>query len=323
MLTELQKQTAEAIVNIFETGSVRGDYGNVTVVPGDPGHLTYGRSQTTLPTGNLYLLIAEYCKAPGALYAAPLTPFLPRLQACDLSLDNDMGLRGLLREAGSDPVMQSVQDAFFDRNYWEPAADAATTLGLQTGLGTTVVYDSKVQGSFELIRDRTNAAGAIGQGGANEQAWIARYIANRRDWLATNEHVPLLRKTVYRMDALKKLVDAGNWNLDLALDCRGVRIDADVLGSGPLRISAHVVEERVLSFRMPMMQGSDVREVQSALIRAGENSLNADGIFGRGTDQAVRAFQQRSGLTVDGIVGAATRSALEKATARTPAPAPK
>ena len=36
MLTELQKRTAQAIVNLFETGQVRGDYGKVTLIPGDP-----------------------------------------------------------------------------------------------------------------------------------------------------------------------------------------------------------------------------------------------------------------------------------------------
>jgi chitosanase len=48
VLTRTQKQTAEAIINVFETGEVRGDYGRVTVLPGDGGHLSFGRAQTTL-----------------------------------------------------------------------------------------------------------------------------------------------------------------------------------------------------------------------------------------------------------------------------------
>ena len=60
-LAPLQKAAAQAIVNIFETGSVRGDYGEVTLIPGDSGQLTYGRSQTTLASGNLFLLIQDYC----------------------------------------------------------------------------------------------------------------------------------------------------------------------------------------------------------------------------------------------------------------------
>lgn len=311
MLTELQKRAAQAIVNIFETGSARGDYSRAVVVPGDPGHLTYGRSQTTLPTGNLHLLVKAYCAAPDAAFAPALAAFLPRLKACDLSLDHDTALRSLLRRAGSDPVMQSVQDAFFDRIYWTPSLNAAASLGLRTALAVAVVYDSTVHGSFKLIRDRTNSQGAPGRGGVSGQDWIIRYIANRRHWLATNERVPLLRKTVYRMDEIKKLVDAGNWDLDLPFLCRGIRIDAAVLGEEAGGVSARLVEERALVLRMPMMQGSDVLEIQQALIRAGEGALMADGVYGPDTERAVRDFQQRRGLTADGIVGPATRSALE------------
>ena len=40
MLTDPQKQAAQAIVNIFETGRVLGEYGQVTLLTGDTGHLT-------------------------------------------------------------------------------------------------------------------------------------------------------------------------------------------------------------------------------------------------------------------------------------------
>ncbi len=81
MPTDLQKATSEAIVNIFETGMVRGDYGNVTLLRGDAGHLTYGRSQTTLASGNLFLLIKAYVEAKGAEYAEQFKPFLRRVPA--------------------------------------------------------------------------------------------------------------------------------------------------------------------------------------------------------------------------------------------------
>jgi len=71
-MDDLQKATAQAIVNIFETGSILGNYGAVTVIKGDSGHLTYGRSQTTLGSGNLYKLLLSYCRQSNALFAAQL-----------------------------------------------------------------------------------------------------------------------------------------------------------------------------------------------------------------------------------------------------------
>lgn len=79
MLTEQQKKAAQAIVNIFETGRPEGDYGKITLLPNDPGHLTYGRAQTTLTSGNLHLLIQAYCEAPGAEFATELRNYLIRL----------------------------------------------------------------------------------------------------------------------------------------------------------------------------------------------------------------------------------------------------
>jgi chitosanase len=311
MLTDVQKRTAEAIVNIFETGSAVGDYTNVTVVPDDPGHLTYGRSQTTLPSGNLFLLLKAYVETPNAGFADSLRPFLPRVQARDLSLDNDLGLRSLLHQAGSDLVMREVQDRFFDNVYWTPAVTAAGKLGITTALGTCVVYDSTVHGSFGLIRDRTiNAVGNIGTDRVTDSDWVSRYVSLRREWLANHPN-QLLRRTVYRMDALKVIIDASNWDLTLPLTVRGVRIDEVGLDGHPTRVSAQQVEERILMLATPMMRGNDVLEIQRALAtRLPESHIDADGIFGPDTDRAVRQFQTSQSLKSDGIVGPATRSAL-------------
>lgn len=65
-----------------------------------------------------------------------------------------------------------------------------------------------------------------------------------------------------------------------------------------------------LSFRFPLMRGLDVRAVQLALARAKLLSSPADGVFGPGTELAVRQFQQAHGLKEDGIVGRNTWSLL-------------
>ena len=53
-----------------------------------------------------------------------------------------------------------------------------------------------------------------------------------------------------------------------------------------------------------------VRAVQHALQRHGLRVHRADGRFGRATRAAVRRFQRRAGLQVDGVVGTRTRQAL-------------
>jgi chitosanase len=307
MLTPLQKLTAQAIVNIFETGRVRGDYGRVVCHPDDPGHLTYGRSQTTLASGNLFLLAKDYCEAADAAHAEPLGAYLPRLEACDLSLDHDMGLRALLARCGEDPAMCRVQDGFFDRVYWQPAVKRAADLGIASALGTTVVYDSAVHGSFQRIRDRTTAALGTPQG-AGERAWIARYIAERRAWLANHGNA-LLRKTVYRMDELGTLVDRRKWGLPLPLRVRGLEIGEAALAGEREPVLASASEDRLLRLREPPMRGDDVRALQQALTDAGF-MLRVDGIFGRQTDRRVRTFQKAQGLKADGIVGPVTRAHL-------------
>lgn len=308
MLTDLQKKTAQAIVNIFETGSALGKYGNVTLLAGDTGHLTYGRSQTTLASGNLYLLIKAYCAATGAQFAAAFNPYLQQLSACDTTLDTDTRFRGLLSEAGDDPVMHDVQDQFFDRVYWTPSVQDAANSAVSGALGTNVVYDSHIQGAWRIIRDITNAnhgqAGAIG-----EQRWITAYVNERRNWLANNSNA-LLHQTVYRMDSFVQLIGDAKWDLPLPLTVRGILIDEDVLsGTPPVRPSAQGPSERTLRLQAPPMQGDDVRAVQQALVNAGI-PVTVDGIFGQASNVAVKQFQAQRGLTADGIVGPATRSAL-------------
>jgi len=55
-------------------------------------------------------------------------------------------------------------------------------------------------------------------------------------------------------------------------------------------------------------KGKEVKELQEFL------EISADGIFGKGTDKAVKAWQSSNGLTADGIVGPETWDAMELAT---------
>src|SRR5215813_10290590 len=116
----IQTATTVAIVNIFETGRVRGDYGGIAVMEGDAGHLSYGRSQASLGSGSLFALLNDYCSAPGAQFAAELAPHLTRFRQRDVSLDTDMAVRQLLKRAGTDIVMRRTQNRFFTDRFLTP-----------------------------------------------------------------------------------------------------------------------------------------------------------------------------------------------------------
>jgi chitosanase len=308
VLTDTQKRTAQAIVNIFETGLSYGDYGAVTLMAGDSGHLTYGRSQTTLASGNLYLLIKDYCEHEGAVYADSLKDYLDRLAGRDLTLDHDLEFREILREAGDDSIMREVQDQFFDRVYWQPSVQAAENMHVVYALGTTVIYDSHIHGSWRLIRNRTvDKFGSVE--GVGEKGWLAHYVEERRNWLANHTN-SLLHRTVYRMDSFQQLIADERWELSLPFRIRGIWLDEEtVAGPTPERISAHDESERLLRLETPFMSGEDVKDVQEALKREGF-TVAADGIFGPKTERAVKRFQDSRNLKVDGIVGPSTRAAL-------------
>jgi chitosanase len=288
-LGNTQKRTALAIVNLFETSSVQGDYSKVTVLKGDTGHLTYGRSQTTLGSGNLAALIAHYCGIPGATMAKRLADYLPALNDRDTSLDRNDYFKNILRASADDPLMRDAQDSFFDATYWEPAVQRAAAAGIATPLGTAVVYDSTVHGSWERVAKLTDKSiGPLSQVG--EKAWIARYIQTRLDWLLGHSN-PLLAATRYRMDTFQALINQQRWALELPLVVRGQEISLATLAAAPAGCyDGPPAGSRPLAVQSPLQRGADVRLVQLALSGNGAQVV-ADGVYGPTTAKAVRSYQ--------------------------------
>jgi chitosanase len=299
-MNDLQKATAAAIVNVFETGRVRGDYGAIAVLKGDSGHLSYGRSQTTLGSGNLYKLLNLYCQQPTAQFAQPMKPFLPRFQQRDFTLDNDQTVRLLLRQAGQqDPVMRATQDQFFNAAYFAPASRHAEACGINLPLGLAIVYDSHVQGGWDKLRTRVSGAPA-----SDEQAWLGRYVDVRRKWLSGLN--PPLPSTTYRMDTFHALITGNAWDLPIPMKVHGVTITAEALMSGDRPLPGST--RRNLKLTSPYLRGDDVSALQQAL--KGKGISNAmDGVYGPLTDVLVKKWQRQNGIDEDGV-GAATLKSL-------------
>ena len=314
-MNALQKQTCIAIVNIFEGSSLTGNYGAVGGLKNDKGHISYGRSQVSLMSGNLFLLIKAYCEAPEAQFAEELSPYLRRLGDKDITLDQDVNLRSILRQAGSDPAMKRIQDDYFDRNFFQPAMAAAQRANLQHPLSQTIAYDSHIQGGWQACAADVNAA--IGPISANvpEESWIKRYLEVRTAYL--QRHAP---QTTYRPEAFSKMVSAGGWALELPIALRGLNITAESFGApapAPSVPTSPIPDPEIDSLPLlrplvPYMRGADVLKLQKLLNTAGLRN-SEDQIYGPFTQTLVSAFQNRRGMKPDAIVGPQTWIALRSA----------
>lgn len=299
-LTDTQVRAAKAIVNIFETGAVLGQYGQVTLLPGDSGRLTYGRSQTTLGSGKLVELLQQYADNPGARFGSAITSWLPQFDGAPAYLDTATRLHNLLRACADDPVMRETQDRFFDLEFWQPALQHSSRAGVHTALGIAIVYDSLVHGSWARLRKATDEeiGGSASQVG--EQRWIARYVVKRREWLSRHSN-PILRNTLYRMDAFQRLIDLQQWGLALPLVVRETEISrASLNGTPPGCYDGPPPGSRSLSLADPLPRGLDVRLLQLALSDLGAE-IKADGVFGTASARCVKEVQIARGLPVTGV----------------------
>ncbi len=187
-LSAEQVATVDAILSIFETSTVRGDYGSVVFSPGDAGELTYGKHQTTLASGNLAKLVRDYVAAPNAEFKDQLAPYVPRLA----SRDSAPQLRPLPEEpaasrGGRGGHARRAGRLLSARLPEKPAFDNAVALGLADPLSWGATrYDGQVHGSWLTIAKRTDEdVGAIGIAG--ERNWMSTYVALRRQFLASGK----------------------------------------------------------------------------------------------------------------------------------------
>jgi chitosanase len=231
VLTSGQRLVCERIINVFETGSIVGDYSNISIFddgPDDIRQITYGRAQTT-EYGNLRQLVQMYVDG-GGLLAEQLRPFVPRIGLS--ALVDDQTFKGLLRRAGAeDPIMRSTQDVFFEQVYFQPALRWANDNGFTLPLSMLVIYDSFIHsGSIrELLRSRFEEL--LPARGGREKVWIQQYVQVRHNWLA-NHPKPILRKTIYRTRDLLREIGRDNWTLALLpISANGVPVDDKVQGT--------------------------------------------------------------------------------------------
>lgn len=217
-LPKEKKRIIEDVVGVFETGKVGGDYATAVYLPDGAG-ITYGKHQAIDRSDSLDAIVQRYIVRGGGM-ADDLRPYESLLED-----DGTVGfnpkalpanvktLMGLLTKAAADPLMRQAQDEIFDEWYWEPAAKRCLSMGLVLPLSWLAVYDSSIHsGPAGVDRTRNRFDESPPAKGGDEKKWTLAYINARRHWLATHSKT-ILHATVYRMDAMLKLIDEGNWDL--------------------------------------------------------------------------------------------------------------
>jgi len=223
-LTPLQKRICDRVINVFETGSISGDYSSISVSNDGPNRIrqiTYGRCHA-IEYGRLPLLIREYIDAVG-IFAARLKPYLDKVGLEPLA--DDEVFKSLLRDAGkTDPKMRQIQDRLFDEYYFRPAMKWADANNFTLPISALVIYDSYVQsGSVPDFLCKRCVEATPAKGG-REKTWIEEYVATREDWLVNHPN-PVLHPTVYRTRCFQQEIARGNWDLSqLPINTQGLEI---------------------------------------------------------------------------------------------------
>lgn len=219
-----QKRRIEQVINVFETGTVSGDYSIISIFHDGPHNIrqiTYGRSQTT-EYGNLRLLVRRYVDGNG-IYSQNLAQYADLVGSTPLT--DESTFKSLLRKAGrEDPIMKRVQDAFFEDVYFKPAMNWADTEKFVLPLSALVIYDSFIHsgGIRWIIRSKFPENTPLL--GGDEMAWISAYVKARHTWLKAHPR-PIVQKTIYRTECFRREINKGNWDLShLPINANGTRV---------------------------------------------------------------------------------------------------
>lgn len=225
-ITRQQYSLVRRWINSVETGSPQGDYGGISRyrdgAQGSRRQYTLGAAQTTEAGQNIEKLLRRYMEADKEnLYDEGLKVFFdyPDYALAEASAAERKPFEDAFRAAASDPDMKLVQDKFFEDVYFGPAFEWCRKHRFEDALSHLVVANSFIHsgGILSFLRRRFSATPL------NERAWVTAYVRTRHDWLRKHSR-PLLRKTIYRTDALLVEIADNNWDLSQPLVVNGITV---------------------------------------------------------------------------------------------------
>jgi len=227
------KKIILAITNVFETGTPKGDYDALAVLPDGAG-ISYGRSQVTDRSGSLDHLLYMYRDSKGK-YADELWPYMDQLDDPLCPLASNGEFKAILKKAGSDPIMCRCQDALFEEKYWIPSKNLGEKLGVTYPLCFAILYDISIQsGIGRIARLRRRFPEMPPVRGGTERPWALALARARFNWISnytssSQRKQKLVRSTAWRSKVFVDLAEAENWKLELPIKIRSVVIEEEDL----------------------------------------------------------------------------------------------
>lgn len=221
--SERDKAAARAICSVFETGREQGDPAALAVLDDGAG-VSFGLHQATHGSGSLEAVVREFARrAPQHRESA--TKWAERLANRTVvnlvALGRNLEFKTWLRQAGATPEMKAAQEHVFDEKYMNPAIAECERCDFVEPLALAVVYDAFIQGGWAKCRDNTNFQHKQSVG---ERQWIKDYLNVREAYLKGLKS-KAAQASVYRPQALRKLVQAGNWRLSTPFTVRGRTVE--------------------------------------------------------------------------------------------------
>nr|WP_316650636.1 chitosanase [uncultured Gellertiella sp.] len=218
-----QTEVEDKLVSVFENDTSDIQYGYIENLDDGRG-FTAGRAGFTSGTGDLLQVVEAYAQAePGNA----LEKFLPALREVN-GTDSVAGLEDFpaaFEEAAREPGLRAAEDRVNDRLYRQPARELAGELGATLPLTRAALYEAGIQHGYgddedsvtSIARRASEKAGGKPGDGADEKEWLKAFLEERRADLlspANRETASEWKESVGRADAMLKLYDSGNFNLD-------------------------------------------------------------------------------------------------------------
>ncbi|HRO48542.1 MAG TPA: chitosanase [Hyphomicrobium sp.] len=207
-------QRIKSISNIFEVGAPRPDFGYIEDLGDGRGYtITQYGFVTNEPEAGW--IIERYTELASTNSLTPFLPLLPPNASGTDSAKLAGFARAWRRELARGPLLEQACDETADRLYFNPAMEAADTIGITLPVGRLIFYDTILQhgggddpDSFGAISARAQKAVGSPKDGTEEE-FLRMFLKVRRDVLANpanSETAEVWRQSVGRVDALSDLL---------------------------------------------------------------------------------------------------------------------